>query len=106
MAVISTVAHDTSHHRWRGNRVGYHGAHHRVRKIRGHADHCVFGCQALRYEWANLTGDYTDVWDYAQMCGTCHNRYDVARKSMEPGFRVNGGWPMRVRSNKRGVGIN
>ena len=81
------------------NTVTYSGAHDRVRRLRGPADRCIFGCIARRYEWANLTGDYPNVNDYAQMCGTCHNRYDQARKSMEPGFTTVHGWPLEIRSN-------
>jgi hypothetical protein len=39
-----------------------------------------------RYEWANLTGDYEDVRDFASMCVRCHRRYDAARASMEPDY--------------------
>ena len=31
------------------------------------------------YDWANLTGDYADVSDFARMCRSCHRRYDNAR---------------------------
>jgi hypothetical protein len=55
----------------------------------------------MRYEWANLTGDYHNPGDYAPMCGTCHKRYDQARKSMEPGFTTRSGWPVKIRSNKQ-----
>lgn len=80
------------HYMWKGDEVGYAAAHHRVKMERGKAVLCIFGCVARRYEWANLTGRYADPYDYAPMCGTCHNRFDVARKSME--FRIHYKWRM------------
>lgn len=50
--------------------------HQRLYKVRGKADHCVFGHIADRYHWANLTDDYMDPYDYAPMCISCHRRYD------------------------------
>lgn len=35
---------------------------------------------AGRYEWANLTGKYTDIYDYQRMCVSCHRQYDAARR--------------------------
>jgi hypothetical protein len=47
--------------------------------IRGKASEhgCVSGCAGTRYEWANLTGDYDSLDDYAAMCARCH-RFDTA----------------------------
>jgi hypothetical protein len=66
----------------------YLGLHLRLNAERGKADHCVWGCESARYEWANLTDDYEDFDDYAQMCKECHQRYDFARKIMEPDYRA------------------
>ena len=71
-------------HKWRGNDVGYTAAHGRVRRARGkpsdyscaHADGSCTG----RMEWANLTGNYPDISDYAPMCASHHKRYDFARR--------------------------
>ena len=89
-----------NNHYAREDHVGYSGAHKRLVKKRGRAICCIFGQHAaLQYEWPNLTGNYEDPEDYAQMCGSCHNRYDQARKSMEPGFTTVCGWPVQIRSN-------
>jgi hypothetical protein len=53
-----------------------------VYRERGKAAECIWGCQAPCYEWANLTGDYLDVWDYAPMCKPCHKRFDGAAGMM------------------------
>lgn len=87
---------------WAGDQIGYGGAHLRVRRVMGSADYCMFGCSARRYVWANLTGQYHDPGDYAAMCGSCHWRYDVARKSMEAGFQTTQGWPKRIRHASEG----
>jgi hypothetical protein len=78
--------HGTGHHNWRGAEATLKAKHYRIVATRGKAASCVWGCASPRYEWANLTGDYDDVWDYAGMCVSCHRRYDNARRSMEPGF--------------------
>jgi hypothetical protein len=76
----------TAHWNWVGDAAGYQAQHQRLWKARGRADHCAWGCESSLYDWANLTGDYGDPWDYASMCRSCHVRYDDARRSMEPGF--------------------
>lgn len=76
------------HPQWKGNDAGYVALHQRVYARRGKADRCVWGCVAKRYDWANLTGDYTDVNDYAMMCRSCHRRFESATQAMEPGFRA------------------
>jgi len=35
-----------------------------------------------RFEWANLTGDYTNVNDYDRLCVSCHRYYDAARRRL------------------------
>jgi len=32
--------------------------------------------KAKRFEWANVTGDYSNVYDYIRLCKSCHNRFD------------------------------
>lgn len=65
---------------WRGDNANYFSLHTRVYRARGKASHCE-RCgatdQRLRYEWANLTGHYEDIWDYEQMCKNCHAAYDA-----------------------------
>lgn len=69
---------------WLGGEAGYVAMHGRVYRTRGKATECLWGCQATRYDWASLTGNYGDVWDYAQMCRGCHKRYDGALWMMDP----------------------
>lgn len=57
--------------------------HQRVYVARGVAISCVWGCESDNYHWANLTGDYDDIWDFAAMCASCHGRYDGARDKCE-----------------------
>jgi len=76
-----------AHPNWGGTNVTIEAKHQRIRTVRGKPDSCIWGCTDVQiYEWANLTGDYDDIWDYAAMCRSCHRRYDNARRSMEPGF--------------------
>ena len=79
---------------WKGSDVGYSALHKRVESQRGCPSICeVCGTlDADRYEWANLTGDYEDVNDYARMCVICHREYDNNRrkktgKNTRPGGR-------------------
>jgi len=67
------------HPAWKGEDAGYRSLHARVERVRGKADHCErcgLTDPAARYEWANLTGNYADINDYASMCKRCHVRYD------------------------------
>jgi len=69
---------------WKGESASYKAKHHRVQRLRGRADSCVWGCKDdFRYEWANLTGNYDDPYDFAAMCVLCHRRYDRARIATE-----------------------
>jgi hypothetical protein len=63
---------------WRGDSASYSAFHKRVVAARGPADHCSLNCNSgnTRYEWANLTGHYEDVNDFAMMCRPCHFKYD------------------------------
>src|ERR1035441_3855937 len=63
--------------------VSYQALHKRINNQRGTAKFCCFGCTGQkRYNWANLTDDLVNPWDYAAMCRRCHIRYDDARRSM------------------------
>ena len=76
---------------WKGNNVGKGGLHYRVRKIRGLANKCenrekqilTFPCNSdsQRYEWANVSHKYKiDIYDFMQLCRSCHNRYDYTQE--------------------------
>ena len=64
---------------WKGSDAGYAALHLRVQVARGKPSLCEY-CgrhdQDTRYEWANLTGNYADVSDYARLCVSCHHRMD------------------------------
>ena len=56
--------------------------HQNVYKVRGKAnrcDHCNTRDKRM-YHWANLTGDYENVWDYDSLCVPCHYKYDNQRR--------------------------
>lgn len=64
---------------WKADDITYISAHCRVRRRRGKADSCVWGCMDVaRYEWANMTGDLANPDDYVGMCARCHRRFDQA----------------------------
>lgn len=74
---------------WKGDNASYTAFHLRVYKARGKPSECsVCGVSTPgRYEWANLSGHYEDINDYARMCVTCHKSYD-ARRRLETGRRT------------------
>lgn len=63
---------------WKGERATYSAMHHRVYRARGRASRCVIpGCTSDGpFHWANISGDYNDIWDYMQLCRTHHDEYD------------------------------
>lgn len=63
---------------WKGIKAGYAAFHYRVQGIRGTPSKCSM-CEnekAKRYEWANITGDYSNVYDYIRLCKSCHSKFD------------------------------
>lgn len=73
-----------SNHMWKGNRASYGAKHMRIYSLLGRASD--YGCSicgrkdsAVSYDWANLSGDYDDIKDFAPMCRSCHRKYDYAR---------------------------
>jgi len=63
---------------WKGDKGGYAALHYRVQKLRGTPSVCSM-CEnktAKRFEWANVTGDYTNVYDYVRLCKSCHSKFD------------------------------
>lgn len=72
-----------ANHMWKGERAKYKALHLRVAAVRGKPQRC--SCcdttdQHTRYEWANLSGHYDDVNDYARLCVPCHRRLDARRR--------------------------
>lgn len=66
------------HNCWKGENIGYSGAHQRVRRVRGAPSKCeVCGTeQAKKFEWANLNGEFHDPYDYIRVCVSCHRTVD------------------------------
>jgi hypothetical protein len=69
---------------WLGDEAGYSAMHLRVITARGRPSRCAC-CDttdlAIRYEWANLSGHYEDINDYARLCPRCHRRLDARRRA-------------------------
>lgn len=72
-------------HAWKGDNAKYQAMHLRLESRFGKAS--ARGCSvcgttdpSLSYDWANLTGNYGDINDYAPMCRSCHRRYDMSRR--------------------------
>lgn len=68
---------------WKGDEATYAALHLRVVAQRGAPQECsTCGTTSTnaKFEWANLTGRYNDVTDYARMCASCHRKFDAARR--------------------------
>lgn len=66
---------------WRGDGAGYKALHLRVSSQRGKPSLCAWcGKTDGRFEWANISGDYHDIYDYERLCASCHRNYDAARR--------------------------
>lgn len=71
---------------WKGKDAGYSSLHERLYRDRGKPCHCeVCGTSDpdKRYEWANVTGDYTDPNGYKRMCASCHRQFDHSEKGVK-----------------------
>ncbi len=67
---------------WTGDNASYTAIHLRLRKERGPAKECIFGCGHSRYQWAhNFDGESADLEEYVAMCTICHARFDAAIKA-------------------------
>lgn len=69
---------------WRGDRATLDAMHLRVERVRGKPQRCALCDTAdpsIRYEWANLSGHYNDIYDYARLCVPCHRRLDGRRRA-------------------------
>lgn len=65
---------------WVGDKAKYGTLHQRVESLKGKPKYCeVYGTTDpdIRYEWANVTGDYHDIeHGYMRMCVKCHRNFD------------------------------
>lgn len=80
---------------WRGDTVGYAGAHGRVKTLRGSAtDHACDRCGSPAHEWAYDGTDPGPLFEgvmaysadpnrYRPMCRSCHKKMDAARRRAE-----------------------
>jgi hypothetical protein len=72
------------HYNWKGDTAGYKAFHLRVNQIRGRAKICEFCNSDYYVEWANLTGQYQNIYDYVALCRKCHHVIDnVADKGWQ-----------------------
>ena len=59
--------------------IGYTGYHDRVRSIRGKptlCEECGESDPSKRYEWASISENYADPYDYRRLCRPCHIAFD------------------------------
>ena len=65
---------------WVGSRAKYATLHKRVESLKGRPKYCeICGTHdpLIRYEWANVSGDYYDIENgYKRMCIKCHRKFD------------------------------
>lgn len=63
---------------WKGDKAGYAAMHYRIQKLRGKPMVCsrCGTTEAKRYEWASLTKNYADPFDYTRLCKSCHAIFD------------------------------
>jgi len=66
-------------HQWKGDDATIEAFHRRLYSRHGKPRKCsVCGTEddAKHYDYANLSGDYKNIEDYAPMCRSCHWKYD------------------------------
>lgn len=76
-----------ANHMWKGDEAKYKAFHLRIRSEKGPAKNypcsvCKTTDAKLNYDWANLTGKYEDINDYAPMCRSCHRKYDKKKSEV------------------------
>ena len=63
----------------------YGAVHYKVRQLRGkpnECEDCGESSEDKHYEWANISGDYADIYDYKRLCKSCHNIFDGIIKNL------------------------
>lgn len=66
-------------HMWKGDEAGYKAFHYRMTTLRGQpkkCEECGTDDPSLGYEWASISGRFSDPNDYRRLCRSCHKRYD------------------------------
>ena len=76
----------TKNSSWKDTNASYSAFHSRVYRVRGKANKypcsiCGTTKKEKPREWANLTGNYHDIYDYTAMCRSYHREYDKKRRS-------------------------
>lgn len=62
---------------WKGDKVGYSGLHHWLRREMGEKTDCVKCCSDYCVHIANKSGKYLrDISDYSWLCIKCHRKHD------------------------------
>ena len=61
---------------WKGNEAGYKALHYRVGKLRGKPSLCVMCESEVKCQWANVSGEFENPYDYIRLCVSCHSRFD------------------------------
>lgn len=63
---------------WKGAAAGKSAQHRRLYALYGKPTQCsrCGTATAKQYDYANLSGRYDDLSDYAPMCRSCHWKYD------------------------------
>ena len=75
----------SKNHMWKGGAAGYAAFHYRVTTLRGQpkkCEECGTDDEAKGYEWASITGRFSDPGDYRRLCRSCHKRYDEVYKNL------------------------
>ena len=66
-------------HAWKGDDATYAAFHIRLTKRFGQpkrCEQCGTTDKRKSYDWANLTGNYSDIKDYRRLCRSCHWKLD------------------------------
>lgn len=62
---------------WKGDDVGYTALHQWVYRYYGKASRCIACTTGKSFTWANISREYKrDITDWAQLCRSCHTKYD------------------------------
>ena len=71
---------------WKGDTAGYSSLH---RRLYSNQPDCCEECGTTdkdkTYDWANLTGNYSDPKDYKRMCRSCHCKHDGTIENIRKG---------------------
>lgn len=71
---------------WKGSKATYAAYHKRVQSQRGKAfmcEKCGRDDNSIRYDWANITGNFDDTNDYQMLCRSCHFKMDEIKRNLQ-----------------------